>query len=146
MTAQNLKYRLKFMFQQIDLPLGEFTIGRSDNCTFTLEDALVSRQHAILVLSHNRATIKDLKSRNGTIVNDNKIQKTVTLHNNDRIRIGNQNLLFIIEKPGNRTAKKTGAIFICPNCNVPMVAGSHKCPHCGKSIPDKHKDDTQIGV
>ncbi len=54
-----------------------------------IPDRRVSRKHAqIEILSQNMFFIKDLASRNGTYVNDQRISYS-RLYNGDRIRIGN---------------------------------------------------------
>ena len=69
MLKKKKKYRLKILFQEIDLEPGEFIIGRSSSCNLTLEDPLVSRRHVMINISDSRATICDLGSRNGTLLN-----------------------------------------------------------------------------
>jgi len=67
-----------------------FLIGRK-NCDLVLDDSRISRRHAELKLVENKLVIEDLASRNGTMVNGEKI--TVTqLDPNDLITIGPINL------------------------------------------------------
>ncbi len=139
MNDSKIKYRLKFLFQQIDLRPGTFTIGRSDNCNLTLEDALVSREHAIINITGTTVTIEDQNSRNGTVVNNHRITKVQPLKNGDRIIIGKQNLVFLADTSFKRTQKKTGAMIKCPNCKVPMVEGPDFCPICGYPMKKKYK-------
>lgn len=70
------------------LDSADITIGRSNECDITLDVAGASRQHARLRITGDRATIADLKSRNGTIVNSEKIQGETLLRAGDRIGIG----------------------------------------------------------
>ncbi|MBN2804250.1 MAG: FHA domain-containing protein [Deltaproteobacteria bacterium] len=139
MDNSKTKFRLKFMFQQIDLNEGSFTIGRCNTCNLTVEDVLVSREHAVITIENETATIRDLNSRNGTFVNNIKIKTEKRLHSNDRIVIGKQNFLFLINNLNERTQKKTGAMIYCTNCTTPIAAGPKKCPHCGTDIPVKEK-------
>jgi adenylate cyclase len=72
-------------------------IGRSATSDLPLEDAgnRVSRQHAILRVDESGvATIEDLGSRNGTIVNGRKASGAVRLHRGDLIVIGPYRLAF----------------------------------------------------
>jgi predicted component of type VI protein secretion system len=50
----------------------EFIIGRSQDCHLCAGSSAVSRQHCAILRTDNRVSIKDLGSRNGTIVNGNK--------------------------------------------------------------------------
>ena len=63
------RYRLRFLLQEFDLPRGATILGRSSDCHVTIEDPLVSRHHARIVLEGDRAVVYDLNSRNGVKVN-----------------------------------------------------------------------------
>ncbi len=63
------------------------TIGRTPDNDITIANALVSRHHAVISFSANEYAISDLKSGNGTFVNDNRIEQHV-LAEGDRIKIG----------------------------------------------------------
>lgn len=132
------KFRLKFMFQEIDLQGGEFLIGRSPSCNLTLEDPLVSRQHARISAEEDVARIEDLGSRNGTMVNGEPLFDSVPLHNKDRIRIGSHEMVFLEESRfPSRPLRPTGAMISCPSCKIPFAAGASNCPHCNTPIvPD----------
>ncbi len=68
-----------------DLPV---TIGRSiEFNTISIEDRVISRQHARLELEDQRLIISDLNSANGTFVNQQRIQR-MALNAGDLIRIG----------------------------------------------------------
>jgi len=54
---------------------GEVTVGRSEEADIQLSHPLVSRQHASLALRDDGSfVVRDLGSRNGTIVNDEQLQ------------------------------------------------------------------------
>ena len=60
-------------------------IGRDHAADLTLLDNMVSRFHAEIRLIDNQWMIKDLKSSNGTRVNDHKIEEAVPLTTEARI-------------------------------------------------------------
>lgn len=62
------RYRLRFLLQEFDLPRGATIIGRSLDCHLTIEDPLVSRQHARIVIDDAGAFVEDMGSRNGVRV------------------------------------------------------------------------------
>ncbi len=66
----------------------EFSIGRAPEADISLFDSSVSRQHALLVRSEDGYFIRDLRSTNGTLVNDNLIKSDCALHSGDTVRIG----------------------------------------------------------
>ena len=129
------KYRLKFIFQEIDLAPGMFLIGRSPSCNLTLEDPLVSRQHIKIFIADRDATIEDLGSRNGTLVNNEPLFDASPLKHKDRVRVGSHEMIFLEESRfPSRPMRPTGAMINCPACRIPIAAGTPKCPHCNTDI------------
>jgi pSer/pThr/pTyr-binding forkhead associated (FHA) protein len=63
------------------------TVGRAPRADFILDVALVSRLHCRLTAGGDKLEVVDLKSTNGTFVNDKRIGKA-HLTNGDRLRIG----------------------------------------------------------
>ncbi|MCW8824923.1 MAG: FHA domain-containing protein [Gammaproteobacteria bacterium] len=85
------------------LPLKEFpldiqriTIGRNSSNDIALDDETVSGEHAAIQLNPE-PTITDLKSTNGTELNNFKIRKEPLKHG-DIIKIGNHQLTYIDEQ------------------------------------------------
>jgi pSer/pThr/pTyr-binding forkhead associated (FHA) protein len=73
---------------------GETTlIGRERSGTIQILDQGVSRKHAQILRIGELYFIQDLSSRNGTFVNDEKVNEVV-LRFGDRIQIGNTTLIF----------------------------------------------------
>lgn len=66
----------------------ETRIGRNKNNDIVIKDPFVSSQHAKLFIEDERLFIEDLKSLNGTILNDKKLSKVHELSNNDELKIG----------------------------------------------------------
>lgn len=72
----------------LDLNVAEqFVIGRNPDCGIVIPVTSVSREHAQIVRVQGKYHIEDLKSRNGTFVNNTAISNRVALRNNDKIRI-----------------------------------------------------------
>ncbi|MEO7109577.1 MAG: FHA domain-containing protein, partial [Polyangiaceae bacterium] len=88
------RYRLRFLLQEFDLPRGATLIGRSSDCHVTIEDPLVSREHARIVIDDEGARCEDLGSRNGVKINGVTARGTTRLKDGDRLRIGTQELVF----------------------------------------------------
>ncbi|MFZ5443688.1 MAG: sigma-54-dependent Fis family transcriptional regulator [Myxococcota bacterium] len=73
---------------------GEVFIGRSPSCTISLEDAKVSRRHVRLLVEDGQAKVSDLGSRNGTLVNGEKLESEIVLLPGDRLQVGDSTILF----------------------------------------------------
>ena len=63
------------------------TVGRAPSADFILDVALVSRLHCRLTAGDDNLEVVDLKSTNGTYLNDERIAKA-SLARGDRLRIG----------------------------------------------------------
>ena len=72
----------------------EATLGRSPSCEIPLEDHKVSRRHAKIFVEDGQAKIVDLGSRNGTVVNAEKIEAEAILLPGDRVQVGETTVLF----------------------------------------------------
>ncbi|HMY16710.1 MAG TPA: FHA domain-containing protein [Polyangium sp.] len=84
--------RLRYLSHELEVPLGQFVIGRSADCQLALDDPLVSRRHALLTVRTDNVTVEDLGSRNGVRVNDKKIEGRVEVTHGDKITIGSQEM------------------------------------------------------
>lgn len=88
-----MRYTLRYRQHDFELSDGEFLIGRASSCQLSLDDPLVSRTHARLVVSGQSVTIEDLGSRNGLKVNGERVQGSRVLESGDEIIIGSQELV-----------------------------------------------------
>jgi hypothetical protein len=79
---------------EYDLAHGALTIGRSGYADITLDDPLVSRTHArIVVLDEGHVAIEDLHSTNGVYVNGARcLGKSQNLRDGDRLLVGTSEL------------------------------------------------------
>jgi transcriptional regulator with GAF, ATPase, and Fis domain len=81
------------------LPGGELSIGReSSNQVWTADPAL-SRRHCLLSGKDGHFTLRDLGSRNGTLLNGIPIQEQPLRHG-DQISVGASLLVFMLEEDG----------------------------------------------
>lgn len=71
-----------------ELKSGENVIGRALECDIFIDDPSVSRLHAILTIKSGKLWLKDLKSKNHTFINDNKVQKEIEVETNTNIVFG----------------------------------------------------------
>ncbi|MDR2441261.1 MAG: SpoIIE family protein phosphatase [Planctomycetaceae bacterium] len=69
-------------------------IGRYADCDICLDHNGVSREHALIIQEKNGYYLEDLKSRNGTFLNDKQVTGKVRLHEGDLLRFCNVELIF----------------------------------------------------
>src|SRR4051812_26720050 len=84
--------RLRYLAHDLEVPMGQFLIGRTPDCQLSLDDPLVSRRHAILILQTDGVFVEDLGSRNGVFINGVKAECRTRLNEGDIVRIGTQEL------------------------------------------------------
>jgi serine phosphatase RsbU (regulator of sigma subunit)/pSer/pThr/pTyr-binding forkhead associated (FHA) protein len=75
---------------RFELATTRAVIGRSGDCDVPLDVAAISRRHAAVLADSGLFYIEDLGSRNGTFVNDSRIDGKVALQEGDRILICDQ--------------------------------------------------------
>src|ERR1041384_7087546 len=78
-----------------ELRSGSLLIGRLAECDLVLDDALVSRMHARVVVSAAGVSLEDLHSTNGVYVNGDRIMQVAALNVGDCALIGAQELTFL---------------------------------------------------
>jgi two-component system cell cycle response regulator len=78
-----------------DLIEEETIIGRNADCTIILEFQGISRHHMMLTLKDNIASVKDMGSKNGTYVNNNKTEGSKPIKRGDIIKLGSIALKYI---------------------------------------------------
>ncbi len=72
----------------VPLPSPQCLIGRSEECQIRPQLEAISRKHCVITTRENEVVVKDLGSRNGTYVNDERIDKEAVLLNGDILRVG----------------------------------------------------------
>lgn len=86
----------KLLGQRFDVHEGVTSIGRGSENDIVLGDDSVSKDHSKVKYFEDRDVYKiyDLVSTNGTFVNDDRIEGTVELKDNDNVMIGEIKFIF----------------------------------------------------
>ena len=87
--------------------VGEYLMGRGDECHVRFNSDWVSRQHCLLRVSVSGAALSDLGSRNGTLINGRLCKGEQALADGDQVQVGPVTFLVSL-KPG--TPADTGKI------------------------------------
>jgi pSer/pThr/pTyr-binding forkhead associated (FHA) protein len=69
-------------------PHGEYVFGRGAECHVRPNSDWVSRQHCLLRVTTEGAFLRDLGSRNGTLINGTRLVDEVALKHGDQVQIG----------------------------------------------------------
>lgn len=81
--------------QTFNLP--EILIGRSPTCNYTIQNETVSSNHARLSFHHDQWWAEDLRSTNGTFLNEERVNTPTVMINGDELRCGQVVIRLTIE-------------------------------------------------
>jgi DNA-binding winged helix-turn-helix (wHTH) protein len=101
-------FRLIWGDREIALRPGENVIGRDDAATLWIDDPLVSRRHARIVIDERGAVLEDLGSKNGTLLRGERIRSPAKLVDEDLITIGPASMIFRVLNQSASTATAVG--------------------------------------
>lgn len=69
------------------LNLEKMVLGRHPDCNIVVDNAAVSRRHAQFLENHGTYYVEDLHSRNGTLVNGQRIDGRTEMHDTDVVKV-----------------------------------------------------------
>lgn len=93
--------------REIALAHGEHILGRSNDAAVFVDDVGVSRHHARITLGEHGATLEDLGSKNGTMLNGQAIEGPTMLADGALIVLGATALKFRVFETSGSTATLT---------------------------------------
>lgn len=111
--------------KEIKVSTEKFLIGRSDSCQLRPKSESVSRKHCIVVRKDNLVLVQDLKSRNGTFVNEKRLptDKAKVLKPGDLLKVASLEFEVVIE-PSLNAPKKPEVEGVADAASRVVDAGS----------------------
>ena len=92
---------------EIPITKKRFLIGRAEQCNLRPKSDAISRNHCVILVKDQTVLIRDLNSRNGTVVNGEKISGDKELESGDHLQLGKLEFEIAITK--SKAAKKKPA-------------------------------------
>lgn len=83
--------------KEIPVPMSRFLIGRSDECQLRPKSDAISRNHCSILINDDDVSVRDLNSRNGTFVNDERVTGDQPLKDGDKLRVGKLEFEIVIK-------------------------------------------------
>ena len=83
--------------KEFKIPTPKCLIGREEGCHIRSQNEAISRRHCVIITTENEVVVRDLKSRNGTFVNDEKVAEDAVLLSGDVLRVGPLQFELLIE-------------------------------------------------
>lgn len=130
------RFRLRYQATDFELQVGDFVVGRSSECSLSLDDPLVSRKHATLHVTAEGVIAEDLASRNGITVNGERVKGTRPMVHGDKLMVGSQEMILVEVGQRERDKRATGIMIRCPSCQLPVAPDLVNCSHCGAAIAE----------
>ena len=90
-TSKTKEFNLKSKYR---IGEGPIIIGRSPECDIIIPDMYLSQEHFKIWFDKDTWYIGDLKSKNGTFLNNAKIKRKAILEDDDVISFGGINFVF----------------------------------------------------
>lgn len=81
--------------QLVELSEGVTVMGRGDSADLVLRNVSVSREHALLRFEAGKATLEDLGSQNGVLVNGQRLRGLRELQRRDELTVGSFTLIYL---------------------------------------------------
>lgn len=95
--------RLHYDGRELVLTPGAYVFGRSTSCQVILDQALISRRHAVVKVAPDRVTIQDLGSSNGVFVDGERLgPEPFALSDGARLVLGRQQFFVQIDGPADK--------------------------------------------
>lgn len=88
------QYLLDPIGHEHKIQYGSTILGRSIDCAVIINDVRVSREHSRIFHEGHHWYIEDLKSTNGTYLNNERVTKIMELRDGDTIQIGDTSFSF----------------------------------------------------
>jgi pSer/pThr/pTyr-binding forkhead associated (FHA) protein len=88
MTAKLVLVQGRPAGKTLDFPDGVYYFGRGEECHVRPNSEWVSRQHCMLRVEGDVISLRDLGSRNGTLVNGARVEGERVLADGDKLQLG----------------------------------------------------------
>lgn len=114
------------------------TIGREPTCTIRLDSPYVSRQHARIEVDDSGLVLVDLGSRNGSLLNGDRVEGSTRLTAGDVITIANTTIQCLAEAAMDGTTRTfIPSQLPPPPADVLVVDGQARTVLMGETAPER---------
>jgi class 3 adenylate cyclase len=108
--AALISQQLASLDKEHRLAAGVVTLGREEDNDIVLESPRVSRHHARLDWTGSMYVLEDLGSKNGTWINDRRLEGPTPLNDSDTVRFGDLTFAFKVQSASTLTLPRTPPI------------------------------------
>ena len=119
---------------RIRLVRDRYILGRSELSDIILDNRYISKHHALLVSSGYGLVLVDMKSRNGTFVNSERIQNRI-LQNNDIVALGDYRIKVIC--PAAYTASLSPVPVLADTAKMQNIEDARRKKQGDQDLPQR---------
>lgn len=123
------RFRVRYGGRELEVPATGLVVGRAPECELQLGGGLVSRRHARLSVRDDSLIVEDLGSRNGVVVNRQKVGGPTPLGHGDTVSIGVE----ILEVVDDHVISRPSHLSTLPPMGVAPMGESDV------DVPDAHQ-------
>jgi predicted component of type VI protein secretion system len=133
--------------KRLELPPGEYLVGRSPDCAIRIDDPHVSRVHLRLRVSAEGVVVEDMGGKNVAQINGRRMARSVSLADGDELRLGAESFRVELQPDAacyddeedtitmeEKVGPSVAAIPGCPRCDAVVDGEVAECPHCGHRL------------
>jgi hypothetical protein len=91
--------------KEVKIPTPKCLIGRGDECHLKPQSDAISRRHCVIITTENEVVVRDLHSRNGTYVNEERVTEEAVLLHGDILRVGPLQFEMLIEQSPSKNKR-----------------------------------------
>jgi len=113
---------------QIPLKKEKFIIGRASDCTLRAGSSAISRHHCEFARADDQWLVRDMGSRNGTFLNDVKVESPTVLKLGDEVRVGPLKFRVEARKPSSDIKLNKPAEAASAEAAMPQDINRAKAP------------------
>lgn len=106
-SARPSHYSLAWETTHFQLFEGDNIVGRDRDLALSFDSTSVSRRHCVIKIAGDEVTVEDLESKNGTFVQDERIDAPKRLVAGDHIRVGSIVLVLVGDDVATETQTST---------------------------------------
>jgi serine phosphatase RsbU (regulator of sigma subunit) len=114
----------------------EAVLGRQPGCDILIDVGAVSRRHAKVLREGDDFYVEDLQSRNGTFLNDQKLEFRRLLKHNDEVRVCDVEFIFQLDPLPKSQGGKTDSFGTPQIETVPASTGPIEGANCSSFLVD----------
>jgi len=158
--ATSFKTILEVGQKRLELPNGEYLVGRSRDCAIRLDDPFVSRVHLRIQVTPDGVTVEDVGAKNPVQINGQPLLAVSCLADGDEIVVGSArlrvhlqptctDLTFEEEDTITLTGEGFGPVLEgdiagCPSCDAVVSEDVEACPYCGHRLQRRRTQELPV--